>query len=111
MEQPIQLDSSNFAPIATYPALQALVMIDVEGVQTLQLNKVMVARGQTADRLSQDQALPSIRACVETSEAEGQPAPADTYLAAYVATEGSSEERKIRAMRATVQEAMEYLWR
>ena len=67
----------------------------------MQLNKVMVARGQTADRLSQDQALPAIRACVETSEAEGPPAPADTYLAAYVATEGSSEERKQRSRRWT----------
>lgn len=57
-------------------------MVEVDGVWTLQLGTVMVAPGQTADRLSQDQALPAsiIRACVEASEAKGRPAPADTYF-------------------------------
>lgn len=111
LEQPSRTDLLGFVLIATYQALQPLAMVDVEGVWTLQLGKVVVTPGQAADSLSQDQALPAIRALVEASKAGKHPAVANAYSSASVATEGTGAERKIRAMRATVVEDMEYLWR
>lgn len=73
---------------------------------SLQLGEAMVTPGRRAERLSQDQPLPAIRALVEASEAEGRSAPVDAYSMAYVVTEDTGDERKIRDMLSMVQESL-----